>query len=186
LKGRRIATSATELWGKLRPLAIYDATVIDKKSASDLSSNLSNWYFSECGGLLLTPQARDFYFALQDLLRATSRVSEDWVAERPEKSGDEKHIFQELLKARSADAAIGADAANGAAEAFRAFEFVSTVALEDWQKLAAGFAKDWREGINTIAEVWQQLDKRQRFATLQQVGSVLRSSLANDLESRLL
>src|SRR5260370_42376107 len=44
------------LWKELRPLAIYDATVINKKVVSDLSSRLSDWYFSECGGLLLTPQ----------------------------------------------------------------------------------------------------------------------------------
>jgi hypothetical protein len=65
------------LWKELRPLAIYDDDEIDREKVGDLSSKLSTWYFSECGGLLLTPQARDFYFSLQDLLRATLKVSEE-------------------------------------------------------------------------------------------------------------
>jgi len=158
------------LWKELRPLAIYDATVINRKVVGELSSRLSDWYFSECGGLLLTPQARDFYFALQDLLQVTSRFSEDWDADRPEES--EKTIFQDVLKARGADGAISA------------LEYLSTGALEDWQNKAADLAKKWRTGINDLAGAWNELDNRQRFATLQQVGSVLRTSLVNDLESR--
>jgi hypothetical protein len=162
------------LWKELRPLAIYAATAINKKVVGDLSSKLSDWYFSECGGLLLTPQARDFYFALQDLLRATSKIPEDWDVDRLEESeGAEKLIFQAVLKARSADGAISA------------LEYLSTGALEDWQNKAADLAKGWRKGINDVAAAWNELDNRQRFATFQQVGSVLRTSLATDLESRV-
>jgi hypothetical protein len=162
------------LWKELRPLAIYDATAINKKVVGDMSSKLSDWYFSACGGLLLTPQARDFYFALQDLLRATSKFPEDWDVDRPEESaGAERSVFQAVLKARNAEGAISA------------LEYVSTGALEDWQDKAADLAKKWRKGINDVAEAWRDLDKKQRFATLQQVGSVLRTSLVNDLESRV-
>ena len=162
------------LWKELRPLAIYDATVINKKVVGDLSLKLSDWYFSEYGGLLLTPQARDFYFALQDLLRATSRIPEEWDADRSEESaGAQKDIFLDVLKARSADGAISA------------LEFLSTGAPEDWQNQAADHAEEWKKGINDVAEAWNELDKRQRFATLQQVGSALRTSLVNDLDSRV-
>lgn len=161
------------LWQELRPLAIYDAAVIDRKAVGDLSTKLSDWYFSACGGLLLTPQARDFYFALQDLLRATSKVPEDWSVDRPAESGGEKPIFRAVLKARGAGGAIGA------------LDFVSTGAPEDWQTRAADYAKAWKEGIDAVAKAWPELDNRQRFATLQQVGSVLRTSLVNDLESRV-
>ena len=161
------------LWKELRPLAIYDATVIDKNVVGEMSSKLSDWYFSDCGGLLLTPQARDFYFALQDLLRTTSKFPEDWHVDRPEESGGaERPILQAVLKARGADGAISA------------LEYVSTGALEDWQGKAAGLAKAWRTGIDDVAKAWHELDNKQRFATLQQVGSVLRTSLVNDLESR--
>lgn len=40
--------------------------------------------FSECGGLLLTPSARDFHFALQDLVQATSRAWDRGVPSDPE------------------------------------------------------------------------------------------------------
>lgn len=141
---------------------------------SDLSSKLSDWYFSECGGLLLTPQARDFYFALQDLLRATSKFPEDWDTDRSGTSeGDQKLIFQDVLAARSA------------AEAISVLDYLSTGAFEDWQNQAASLAKKWREGIRDVAATWKELDRGQRFATLQQVGSVLRTSLGNDLDSRV-
>lgn len=162
------------LWKELRPLAIYEVTAINKDVAVDLSSKLSDWYFSEVGGLLLTPQARDFYFALQDLLRVTSKVPENWSVDRPKESGgSEQAIFQEVLRERNADVAI------------IALEYISSGSLEDWQDKAAGHAKNWRNGIKDVASAWNELDDRQRFATLQQVGSVLRTSLVNDLESRV-
>jgi hypothetical protein len=162
------------LWKELRPLAIYDETVMNRKTVNDLTSKLSDWYFSECGGLLLTPQARDFYFALQDLLRATSRFPEDWDADRSGASeGDQKLIFQKVLKARGAEGAISV------------LDYLSTGAFEDWQNQAASLAKEWRKGINDVAASWKELDRRERFATLQQAGSVLRTSLTNDLDSRV-
>jgi hypothetical protein len=162
------------LWKELRPLAIYDATAINKSMAADLSSQLSNWYFSEYGGLLLTPQARGFYFALQDLLRTTSRLPEDWEANRSEESeGDQQRIFRTVLTTKGASEAIGA------------LDYLSTGAFDDWQNKAADLAKEWRQGINSVAAHWSKLDSQQRFATLQQVGSVLRTSLVNDLESRV-
>jgi hypothetical protein len=161
------------LWKELRPLAIYDPTRINKKAVGKLSSKLSDWYFSEHGGLLLTPQARDFYFALQDLLRATSRFPEQWDSDRSEESeGAGRLVFRALLTARSADGAISA------------LDYLSKGALEDWQNEAPDLARKWRKGINDVAATWSELDGRQRFATLQQAGSVLRTSLVNDLESR--
>jgi hypothetical protein len=135
---------------------------------------LTDWYFSENGGLLLTPQARDFYFALQDLLRATSTSPEDWEADRSEESEDTlKRIIRDLLAATKSDGAIGA------------LDYISARASEDWEEHAAGLGRGWRTGINDLAAVWSRLDGRQRFATIQQAGSVLRTSLSTDLESRV-
>ena len=161
------------LWKELRPLAIYDVAVIDKKTVGELSRKLSDWYFSDCGGLMLTPQARDFYFALQDLLRVTSRTTQDWAIDRPEESGvKEKKTFEAVLKAKNADGAL------------TALEYISAGTIDDWQTAAPKWAEQWRRGINTVAAAWNGLDNGDRFATLQQVGSILRTSLANDLESR--
>jgi hypothetical protein len=162
------------LWKELRPLAIYDVATIDKKVVGDMLPKLSDWYFSDCGGLLLTPQARDFYFALQDLLRALSSSPDDWEVVRPQESGEnEKDLFKAVMRAKSTAAAISA------------FEYIKSDALDEWQAKAPGHADSWRKGVNSIADKWGELDNAQRFVTLQQVGSVLRTSLANDLESRL-
>jgi hypothetical protein len=161
------------LWGKLRPLAIYDKAVINRGTVRDLSIELSNWYFSECGGLLLTPQARDFYFALQDLLRSTSELPEDWTVDRAGVSESDPMIaFREVLKQ------------TGAVEATSVLDYFSEGVFDDWQDQAPRLAKAWKAGIKQIAAAWKDLDNRQRFAALQQTGSILRTSLATDLESR--
>jgi hypothetical protein len=135
---------------------------------------LSDWYFSECGGLLLTPQARDFYFALQDLLRATSRAPEEWSAARfEEPEGDRHHIFRTVLEATGSDA-------------ISVLDYFWEGKFENWPKEASDLGKKWRAGIKDVAAAWNELDERQRFASLQQVGSKLRTSLVTDLESRLL
>jgi hypothetical protein len=163
------------LWKELRPLAIYDENRINRRAVRNLSSKLSDWYFSECGGLLLTPQVREFYFALQDLLRTTSRDSEEWVAVRPVTPDvDEKDIFVALLNAKGAQGAIDA------------LQFVASSDLESWQSAAKEHAEKWKAEINHVATSWNELDSGRRFATLQQVASVLRTSLCNDVESRTL
>jgi len=162
------------LWKELRPLAIYDVTVIDKTTVSHLFTKLSDWYFSEYGGLLLTPQARDFYFALQDLLRSTSRSPENWTADRSAiAEGDEARLFRDLLQSRNATKAV------------TVLDYLATSDLERWERTAADQAKTWRKEINSLVATWNDLDPKQHFVTLQQVGSVLRTSLVNDLESRL-
>jgi hypothetical protein len=161
------------LWKELRPLAIYDAAAIDRTAACTLSARLSDWYFSECGGLLLTPQARDFYFALQDLLRVTSKTQAAWVIERPGEAGvSAKETFAAVLEAKQAKGALDTLA------------YVSSGMIDDWQQAAPAHAAQWRTGVNAVAAAWNELDNGQRFATLQQVGSILRTSLVNDLESR--
>lgn len=165
------------LWKELRPLALYDATTIDKQTVANLSTQLSNWYFSEYGGLLLTPQARNFYFALQDLLRTTSTVPEEWVAVRsPASGGTQKDMLRALL--------IGWQQRPAAAAAADVLDYFSAAVFHDWDTVAPSYGSDWRDGMSEVATHWSELDEQQRFATIQQAGSILRSALANDLESR--
>lgn len=49
------------LCNALRPLAIYDDNSFSNEEAQKMNTDLSDWYFSESGGLLLTPQARNFF-----------------------------------------------------------------------------------------------------------------------------
>jgi len=166
------------LWKELRPLAIYDPTIIDKKVVGDLSSKLSDWYFSDSGDLLLTPQARDFYFALQDLLRATSKSLEEWEADRSEEAaGGEREIFIHILRVKTTNATNG--------QVIDVLDYFKNSTFEDWQKEATSLGEKWRAGIKNVAANWKELNAKERFALLQQVGSILRSTLVNDLDSRL-
>ena len=163
------------LWATLRPLAIYDESDFDEKKAEALSRELSKWYFSECGGLLLTSQARGFYFALQDLLRIIkSKGPTEWHADRSEASaGEQSDLLHKILKKHRAS------------KASEVLDYFSTDAFDDWQERGRDLGKTWKEGITILAEHWDKLDKKERFVILQQVGSKLRSSLVIDLESRL-
>lgn len=162
------------LWKELRPLAIYDPTRIDNKAVGDLFTKLTGWYFSESGGLLLTPQARDFYFALQDLLRVTSNLPNEWYADRSKDlEGGADITFREILNARND------------AEGISVLDYFENRAFEGWDTDAIKFGKPWRRTIKRLGAVWSELSEPQRFAVLQQVGSKLRTGLSNDLESRL-
>lgn len=164
------------LWAKQRPLAIYDpdADALDGPAARKLQRELSNWYFSDKGGLFLTRQVRDFYFALQDLLRAVGEKP-DWRAERP--TEDARDVFLEVLKD---EGLIGAQ--KTMAYLKRLDE--SGGNPEDWPASAPGLAHEWKVDIKKLHGRWDDLDSRKHFAVLQQVASILRTSMVNDVESR--
>lgn len=162
------------LWKELRPLAIYDRTTIDQQSAGTLFRKLTDWYFSEHGGLFLTPQSRDFYFALQDLLRVTSTLPEHWTADRTrDLEGQPEATFRAALSARKAT------------EAISVLDYFSRRDFADWQVKAVTLGTEWRRAVQQLGSAWNGLTEQQRFAIMQQVGSKLRSSLVIDLESRM-
>lgn len=170
--------SYAKLWSQLRPLAIYDSTLINKESIENLSLDLSNWYFSEDGGLLLTPQARDFYFALQDLLRTVAKTPREWYADRSEETqGDLKKEFIALLTDLQIQDAV---------EVIQALDEFSTAKRKGWQDQAPDLGDKWRTAIKKVVTCWDEVNDRQRFVIIQQVGSILRTSLTTDLDSRLL
>ena len=151
---------------------MYDEDEISRQQVVELSGKLSDWYFSECGGLLLTPQARDFYFALQDLLRSAAQTDDEWSLPRSGKAaGDDRDAF-------------GAELLERYPNAGPAWAYLSADEQPHWQTVAIQHGKAWREGIQAVAGAWGDLSAQQRFATLQQVGSKLRTVLAADLESR--
>jgi len=135
-----------ELWKRLRPLAIYSDKPINRTELGHLNDELSDWYFSECGGMFLLPHAREFYFALQDFARVVSK-GEDWQC--PRSDDDHKKRFR------------------------------------DWPEGIEDVGQRWREDIKNLASRWTELDEVDRFTVVQQVASVLRTNLANDVESRL-
>ncbi len=122
----------------------------------------------------MTAQVRDFYFALQDLLRAVSAMPDDWEVERS--TADQQPVFYSVLANASTLAAGGATAV---------LDYFKKKDFSRWQDEAASLATMWKDGIQKVAGRWAELAPPQRFATLQQAGSILRSSLTNDIESRL-
>ncbi len=159
------------LWKELRTLAIYDTASIDRTAIADLSSRLSDWYFSPKGGLLLTEHVREFYFALQDLLQAAVRYP-DAPVDRPP-SGEPR---ERLL------AIVRADHLDGAEQTLVALK---DLPAREWQAVAAALGQKWRADIRTLTAHWPDLAATDRFVVLQQVSSALRTTMANDIETRM-
>jgi len=166
-------TSYGALWSKLRPLALYDDNVLDRKRAATLSDELSNWYFSSTGGLLLTRESRGFYFALQDLLRAVGTTSSPWQATRH--SDEQLPVFRSILQRRKLSHALAT------------LDYFEPEKVGNWPAGAVDLGKVWQSDVRALAteDIWSTLSDSERFAVLQQVGSVLRASLTYDVESRL-
>ena len=159
------------LWSRLRPLAIYSKDKVDRASMARLSNSLSEWYFSECGGMLVTSHVREFYFALQDLAHAVGDAPDDWQSERS--SDDQKGRFESILKRLELT------------DALEVVAKLSQADRADWPAVTAADGERWRTAAQTLAGRWPEFDERERFVVLQQVGSVLRTNLAHDVESRL-
>jgi hypothetical protein len=137
---------------------------------------LSNWYFSVFGGLLLTPQAREFYFALQDLLAIVIQTADDWTLPRTiHASSTHKDVFLQMLDVYRLSKPV---------EVLKYLE--PKTPPPDWQDKALDLAVKWRAGIIVVAKNWGGFSDEQKFVTLQQVGSALRTCLTYDVESRLL
>jgi hypothetical protein len=163
-------TSYGKLWAHMRPLAIYDDSPISRETMKDMSTNLSDWYFSANGGLMLTTHNRDLYFALQDLLRRVAESETDWEAER---ISEPRKTFEAILERRGLTRA-------------RALIVHLAKKPKNWPSdEVEELAHDWREDVVSLATDWAELNRSERFAVLQQVSSVLRTGLANDVESRL-
>jgi hypothetical protein len=162
-------TSYGQLWAKMRPLAIYDDSAVDPATMADLSKELSDWYFSETGGLLLTSHNRDLYFALQDLVSSVADQPR-WNAER---TREPRPAFLGALDRRNLTTA-------------RALvEQLDQVDISTWPEGVEPLTRGWREDVERLADEWPTLDEREHFAVLQQTASVLRTSLTYDVESRL-
>lgn len=164
-------TSYGLLWAKMRPLAIYDDSPIDRETMAVMSKELSGWYFSANGGLMLTTHNRDLYFALQDLVTVVAQTKENWKAER---TLEAKTVFDEVVRRRHLTAAQ------------RMIGYLDNAKPEDWPSAKLEeMVEGWRNDVAELAKAWAELGNTERFAVLQQVSSVLRTGLAKDVESRL-
>jgi hypothetical protein len=158
-----------ELWARMQPLAFYADHAIDAKLAGELSTSLSGWYFSARGGLFLTEHVRDLYFSLQDLLRTVSHVP-GWTARRP--AGDSRDLLEEHAR----------DKLPGVT---RMYLYLDETPASKWPGDFGPALHSWEAAVGALTAEWAHLTPELRFAVLQQVGSVLRTALTKDVESRL-
>lgn len=160
-----------KLWAALEPLAVYRSDRIGPTECAKLLTALRGWYFSEQGGIFLTEQARLAYLALQDLLIEADNQPY-WTVERPKPGDKAEDEFEKLIDRRD-DADLRA-----MMTAVQAINYTKAEGTE----LPA---KQWRAGVTRLAADWSDLEPTERFVVLQQVGSVLRSTMLLDVESRL-
>ncbi len=94
LRGKRIE-AYSKLWKLLQPLAKYAREKpFDLGKANALTKELRIWYFED-GGLLLSGEARDAYFKVQDALTAASQ-------KKSEIAGEDLPDFKKIRKLASA------------------------------------------------------------------------------------
>ena len=161
-----------KLWAKMRPLAVYSKEDVDRSSVLKLSDDLSTWYCSDAGGLMLTEHARDLYFAFQDLLRRIGALP-DWEAARPDSRVRVENVFRTLAEQKELTGAVAM------------LDHVKATGADDRTATTLPIS-GWRDGLEQItAATWNALGPVDRFAVVQQASSVLRTGLTKDVQSRL-
>jgi hypothetical protein len=161
------------LWAKMKCLAIYTGASFGGTDARTLEAELSEWYFSDKGGLLLTVEAREFYFALQDTLRAACGAT-DWKCHpRPP---DTKESFKALMTRLAANEPTLESC-------------VSLIRKDEPERI--GHAT-WRAACKSVAREIEKLANQRTsqaceeiYCALQQISSILRTKLAAEVRSRL-
>jgi len=156
------------LWTHMQPTAVYTATKFGPSDATEFSESLSKWYFSDNGGLFLSTRARDFYFSLQDLLRAVGRLP-GWCCD--ERLAPPQEVFSELLRSLPPkDRYEGID-----------LKRPETLDPERWRRLCESLSA----ALESLIKDSNPKAGEVIFASVQQVASVLRSNLTHELRSRL-
>ncbi len=171
LLNRRFAAYG-KLWLQMHPLAVYSSETFNADAARSTSKDLSNWYFSDSGGLFLSTTARDFYFALQDTLKTFS----DAVKLQKVPHIDGRNTFTKMLKL---DKAI-------------AWKYRKCVQAYEDEQPERMPGKDWLHLCRELSpHALKELAKDPvhgsslAFCMAQQVSSALRTRLAHELQTRL-
>jgi hypothetical protein len=171
LLNRRFAAYG-KLWSQMHQLAVYSAAKFDAVAARSASEDLSTWYFSETGGLLLSTTARDFYFALQDTLN-------DFAGEaqlQNVRHKDGREAFKQMLEFDETVASKYRECA----DAYRT-KHPERMPGDDWRELCKILTAHVLEEVTKNAAHGSDL----AFCMVQQVSSSLRSRLAFEVQSRL-
>jgi hypothetical protein len=176
--------------------AIYTATPFGRAAAQEYIKRLSDWYFSPAGGLYLTRRAREFYFPLQHLLSDIDELpSQSWNDTarcrdpRREFKGLLKKLPDELRDQKRLETLQGL-MSEGERENLISEQELSRVikAMEDRQ---APGDEDWNKACRLVSAKLKSLVRNNDpgaakaiFCAVQQVSSILRTVLTQELGSR--
>jgi hypothetical protein len=172
LLSKRLAAYG-DLWSRMEPTAIYTTSGFGLNEAIAFSGNLSTWYFSANGGLFLTSRTRDFYFSLQNLLRAVSHFPDWCCIERP---AEPEKIFAQMLEEI-------AKQNNDMENAFSSFQEkkLEKIDSKQWSAMCKSVSEKLESFVSTANPQAGELI----YVSIQQVSSVLRSTLTQEIHSRL-
>jgi hypothetical protein len=161
------------LWAQMKRLALYAGTSFGRADAQALERELSEWYFSKEGGLLLTREAREFYFALQDTVRATAALP-DWSC--PQRPTNTLSRFSTLL-----DTVVEKEGKFHACARLLAAKTPERMDPDEWRAACGAIAKDLQNlAIRGAPEACDSI-----YCAVQQISSILRTRLASEVRSRL-
>jgi hypothetical protein len=172
-----------QLWSRTKATMIYTSEAFGPKTVSDFMESLSDWYFSETGGIFLTTMAREYYFSLQDLVQEVCDFGNWRCYPRPPKP---KEHFLKLIDAL--------DLENGLKERLmdqlkdRPDDQVGV--REEWHRSID--PAEWRKCCGKVSERLKSLLNEKDlkagamvYAAIQQVTSILRTTMVYELGSRV-
>jgi len=166
------------LWSRTKATMVYTAEAFGPEKVLDFKEALSDWYFSDDGGIFLTVKARDFYFALQDLVHAVCGLG-GWTCDpRPT---NPRQLFVELVEPLDVDDELKRRLREGLKDKTGVNrEWYATINTADWAaccEKVSGRLKALVGGADPRAGAMV-------YAAIQQVASVLRTILVHELGSR--
>ena len=171
-----------QLWLRTKSTKLYTTEAFGPKEVFELVDSLSDWYYSETGGILLTNNAKEFYFSLQDLVLAVCDFGKWMCYPRPT---DPKEIFDKLLNAMELTDKESKDLELTGQELKDQVSKATT-------KPQLLDPKKWRKCCRMVSSKLKLLVDEAKtdagsviYAAIQQVASILRTYLSHELGSRL-
>jgi hypothetical protein len=193
---RQRSNAYQKLWEEMYFSAIYTAKPFGPVVAREYTTKLADWYFSQAGGLYLTERAREFYFPLQHLLSSIDELpSKSW--NDTDRSRDPTSEFEALLEKLADDLkdqkrleALKGFMSDGDQRSLIREEELTRVTKEMESHKTPGH-EDWKKACRLVSAKLKSLIQNNDpdagkaiFCAVQQVSSVLRTVLTQELGSR--
>jgi hypothetical protein len=193
---RQRSNAYQRLWEEMHFSAVYTAKPFSPAVVQEYTTKLSDWYFSPAGGLYLTKRAREFYFPLQHLLSDIDELpSKSW--NDADRSRDSKREFEGLLK-KLADELKDQKHPEALKGCMNEGDRMNLIGEEELTRVIKAMEndktpghEDWKKACRLVSAKLKSLIQNKDpgagktiFCAVQQVSSVLRTVLTQELGSR--